>query len=85
LNCIGNAPPAEKKSNVSVPYANNTKDEGTSKDVKVSNQEYYNTGLKNVTVSQGVDMGGLTSACREAFYTMIGELFSKKIQKIKRL
>lgn len=80
---IGNAPPAEKKSNVSVPYANNTKDEGTSKDVKVSNQEYYNTGLKNVTVSQGVDMGGLTSACREAFYTMIGELYTTKNPKSK--
>lgn len=80
---IGNAPKEDKKTNVSVPYANNTKDEGTSKDVKVSNQEYYNTGLKNVTVSQGVDMGGLTSACREAFYTMIGELYTTKNPKSK--
>lgn len=83
---VGTAP-KETKSNVSVPYANPqkdaAKDEGNNKTEKVSNKEYYNLGLKNVVVSQGVDMSGLTSACREAFYTMIGELFSTKAPKNK--
>ncbi len=81
---IGNAPKEEKKSNISVPYANQAVDEGASKSSNnISNKEYYNLGLKSVVVAKGVDMGGLTSACREAFYTMIGELFSTKNPKNK--
>lgn len=81
---VGEAPKAEKKSNVSVPYTNQAVDEGNAQaSNNISNKEYYNLGLKNVVVANGVNMGGLTSACREAFYTMIGELFSTKNPKNK--
>jgi hypothetical protein len=45
------APPVkeEKKSNISVPYANQAVDEGASKSSNnISNKEYYNLGLKSV-------------------------------------
>lgn len=77
---IGTAPKTET-SKGAIPYANpNTgaKDEGSTKSESISNKQYYNIGLQNVIVGSGVDMNGLTSECREAFYTMIGELFSTK-------
>lgn len=86
---IGTAPKVETKketSNVKVPNASQsdaTKDEGSSSTPKISNKEYYDSGVKNTVVQGGVNMSGLVAACREAFYTMIGELFATQKPKHK--
>ena len=81
---VGTAPKEELKPNIpAVHNTNLAKDEGSQQQSKISNQEYYNIGLKNVVVGNGVDMAGLVPACREAFYTMIGELYSTKKPKGK--
>lgn len=80
---IGTAPKSETGSSSAVPYASGSaKDEGSTKKDTPSNKEFYNKGVQNVIIAKGVDMNGLTTSCREAFFTMIGELFSSgKVNK----
>lgn len=86
---VGEAPKQSKKDTKvkGVPYANpqaaTAKDEGAGKAVPVNNKEFYSIGVKNVVVANGVDMSGLKPECRDAFFTMIGELFATKPPKKK--
>ena len=79
---IGSAPVLDSdKKSTSKGGTKQTADEGaTGSGSNISNQEYYNLGVKNTIIS-GADMKGLIPACREAFYTMIGELFATKKPK----
>lgn len=79
---IGSAPVLDSaKISTSKGGTKQTADEGaTGSGGNISNQEYYNLGVKNTIIS-GADMKGLIPACREAFYTMIGELFATKKPK----
>ena len=79
---IGSAPVLDSaKVSTSKGGTKQTADEGaTGSGSNISNQEYYNLGVKNTIIS-GADMKGLIPACREAFYTMIGELFATKKPK----
>lgn len=79
---IGSAPVLDSaKVSTSKGGTKQTADEGATRSGgNISNQEYYNLGVKNTIIS-GADMKGLIPACREAFYTMIGELFATKKPK----
>lgn len=78
---IGTAP-KQQANNVAIPYAKQpTKDEGSTS--PINNKEFYNIGVQNVVVNKGVDMAGLQPPCRDAFFTMIGDLYANKGAKGK--